>query len=69
MNNYNDICENIIRVQGDCFAKDGPCCSQCPFKIECIYKMIVEAEYVSHSKRVQWAMNKITENFIFGDSV
>jgi hypothetical protein len=68
MNDYNDICEKIISVEGNCFAKDGPSCSQCPFKIECIYKMIVSAEYIPASTRFEWAMSRVCENFILGEN-
>ena len=61
----NDIYEKIIELGGDCFnSKDRPPCQSCPFKSECLSKMIVLAKHVPKEARLRWALDKLVEGIV-----
>jgi adenine-specific DNA glycosylase len=62
----NDIYEKIIELDGDCMkSEDRPPCQQCPFKKQCLVKMILLAQHIPKEIRVKWALDKLVEEVIF----
>lgn len=58
----------IIKLGGDCFQdKNRPPCKECPFKNECLVKMISMAKVIPSEQRVEWALDKLIENAVFNE--
>lgn len=64
----NDIYEKIVKLGGDCFnSEDRPPCELCPFKKDCLRKMISLAQSIPKEARLRWALDKLIEEVIFND--
>jgi len=69
LNIENSICETIMKTSGDCFLMDDrPKCTLCPFWDKCAQKMLSEGVYISKHKRVEWAMDKLAEEYLLNDN-
>lgn len=64
----NKIYDKIIDMGGDCFKDDDrPLCRQCPFKKDCLQKMILMAKSIPKEVRVRWALDKLVEEIVLDD--
>jgi hypothetical protein len=64
----NDIYEKIIESGGECFkTSDRPPCEHCPFKKDCLEKMILLAKNIPSETRVNWALDGLVEKILLGD--
>lgn len=65
----NDIYEKIVKLGGDCFkAEKRPPCQHCPFMKQCLHKMVTLAEHIPKETRLEWALDKLVEEYLFDDN-
>jgi len=64
----NTTCENIVKLDGDCFKAKETLCMACPFQHKCLHLMISSGKYISKETRVEWALCELIEDYLLEPS-
>jgi hypothetical protein len=61
------VVEKILELNGDCFSDTTLTCENCPFKDDCLLRIINLGQKIPHNRRVNWALDYMLEKEIFNN--